>query len=117
MEERRTSARINTNLTAQWETASGTARGIVTNGSAGGCFVRAQVEEPGDEPIQLSIRLPNGRQVRLWGQVAYYLPLKGFGLHFNCPSEEDGVMLGLWRNYLRTLQRPADEPCPSLSYL
>ena len=115
MKERRKTERINTHLLAQWETASGSLHGTVINGSAGGCFVRAQVDEPNDEPIQLSIQLPDGKHVRLWGEVAYYLPLEGFGLHFNCSSDEGPAMLKLWLDYLHTLDRQADQYCLSLS--
>ncbi len=102
MKERRKSERINTHLLAKWETAAGRFQGTVINSSAGGCFVRAQIDEPGDEPIQLSVQLPDGKQVQLWGEVAYYLPLEGFGLHFSCSSDEDPMMLSTWLDYLRT---------------
>ena len=105
MEERRKSTRIETFLQAQWETNSGIHEGTVINSSAGGCFVQAQVEEPGDEPVRLAIQLPNGKRIHLWGEVAYYLPTMGFGLHFTHSSDEDGLMLDTWLDYLQIPQR------------
>ena len=99
MEERRKSARIDLNLPAQWETASGVHEGTVINCSGGGCFVQAQVEEPGDEPMKLAIQLPNG-DIQLWGKVAYYLPTMGFGLQFIRRSDEGQLMLNRWLDYL-----------------
>lgn len=99
MEERRSSERAETNLHAQWETASGVQDGTIINCSTGGCFVQALVDEPDNEPVKLAIQLPNGESIQLWGQVAYYLPTMGFGLHF---SDEDQSMLQAWLDYLKT---------------
>jgi len=104
MDERRKSERIGTHLLAQWETPTGVQHGIVTNGSAGGCFVLAQVEEPGDELLELKIQLPDGRLVRLWGAVAYYLPTEGFGLQFASSAKEGRAVLKLWLDYLHTFK-------------
>ncbi|SRR6266496_2919893 len=105
MEERRKSPRVETLLQAQWETDSGAHEGTVINCSAGGCFVQAQVEEPGDEAVRLAIQLPNGKRVHLWGEVAYYLPTMGFGLHFTHSSDEDRLMLDTWLDYLHLSHR------------
>jgi hypothetical protein len=101
MEERRKSPRLDLNLPAQWETESGTHQGTVINCSVGGCFIRAQVEEPGDEPMKLAIHLPNGNDIELWGSVAYYLPTMGFGLRFTSRSDESH--LNRWLDYLKSL--------------
>ncbi len=116
MEERRKSTRLDLNLPAQWETASGVHEGTVINCSVGGCFVQAQVEEPGDEPMKLAIQLPNGNDIELWGSVAYYLPTMGFGLRFTSSSGEGHRMLNRWLDYLRSvhsssiLQGPNAQP-------
>ncbi len=102
MEERRKSPRIDLHLPAQWETTSGVHEGTVINCSVGGCFVQAQVEEPGDEPMKLAIQLPNGRDIQLWGKVAYYLPTMGFGLQFSSRSDEQ-LMLNRWLDYLQAV--------------
>lgn len=104
MEERRRAERIRTHLPAQWESSSGVQQGTIVNGSGGGCFVLAQVEEPGDEPVRLAIQLPNGSCVRMLGEVAYYLPTEGFGLQFNHSSIEERAMLDMWIDYLHTLE-------------
>ncbi|HUS12382.1 MAG TPA: PilZ domain-containing protein [Pyrinomonadaceae bacterium] len=101
MEERRKSPRIDLHLSAEWETTSGVHVGTVINCSEGGCFVQAQVEEPGDEPMKLAIQLPNGGAIQLWGKVAYYLPTLGFGLQFSIRSDEGQLMLNRWRDYLQ----------------
>ena len=104
MEERRKSERIDLHLLAQWETTSGVHEGTIVNCSVGGCFVQAQVEEPGNEPMKLAMQLPNGTRIQLWGEVAYYLPTMGFGLKFGNASDEDQVMLNIWRDYLQAHQ-------------
>ena len=100
MEERRKSLRIDLHLPVQWETASGILEGTVINCSVGGCFVQAQVEEPGNEPMKLAIQLPDGKDIQLWGRVAYYLPTMGFGLRFTPRSGEGQLMLNKWLDYL-----------------
>ena len=111
MEERRTSTRIDLHLPAKWETTSGVHEGTLINCSAGGCFVQALVEEPDDEPMKLAIQLPNGKDIQLWGKVAYYLPTMGFGLQFTSRSDEGQLMLKRWLDYLQSvhpsLQRQA----------
>lgn len=101
MEERRKTPRIDLHLPAQWETPSGLHEGTVINCSVGGCFVQAQVEEPGNEPVKLAIQLPNGKDIQLWGKVAYYLPTMGFGLQFTIGSGEGQLMLNRWFDYLQ----------------
>lgn len=103
MEERRKSTRLDLNLPARVETASGVHEGTVINCSVGGCFVQVQVEEPGDEPMKLAIQLPTGN-VELWGRVAYYLPTMGFGLRFTNNSGEGNRMLNRWLDYLQTVR-------------
>jgi PilZ domain len=96
MEERRKSTRIETQLAARWETPTGFHEGTVVNCSSGGCFVQAQVEEPGAEPVKLRVQLPNGKHMNLWGQVVYYLPTMGFGLRFTNPSTANQLMIEIW---------------------
>jgi hypothetical protein len=100
MEERRKTERIETSLQVQCETDSGVLEGTVINCSLAGCFVQGEVEEPGDEPIRLTIQLPNGTAIQLWGSVAYYLPTMGFGLHFTHLSDQS--MFDEWRRYIET---------------
>ena len=101
MDERRKSPRIDLNLPAQWESESGVHEGTIINCSSGGCFVKAQVEEPGNEPMKLAIQLPDGKALQLWGKVAFYLPTMGFGLHFTSRSGENQNMLQRWLDYLQ----------------
>ena len=102
MEERRQSERIDLRLLTQWETVSGVHQGTIVNCSVGGCFVQAQVEEPSTEPIKLSMQLPNGTDIHLWGNVVYYLPTLGFGVQFVSASDEGRLMLRKWFDYLQT---------------
>jgi hypothetical protein len=104
MKERRESERKDLHLLAQWETASGIHEGTIVNCSVGGCFVQAQVEEPGNELMKLTMQLPNGRRLHLWGEVAYYLPTMGFGLKFDNSSDEGQAMLNILRDYFQTQQ-------------
>jgi hypothetical protein len=100
MEERRKSQRIDLKLPAQWETESGVYEGTIINCSPAGCFVQAQVEEPGDEPVKLAIKLPDGKDIQMWGTVAFYLPTMGFGLRFTSRSGENQSMLNRWLDLL-----------------
>ena len=108
MDERRKSRRVDLNLPAHWESAAGVHEGRIINCSVGGCFVQAQVEEPGNEPVKLAIRLPDGKNLQLWGRVAFYLPTMGFGLHFTSGQS----MLKGWLDYLQanTPIRSSTEP-------
>lgn len=103
MEDRRNSKRVELLLSAHYKTTSGVCNGTVINGSAGGCFVLAQVEDPGDEPMKLTILLPTGESLELWAEVAYHLPTKGFGLQFINRSDEGQAMLNIWRTYLHLM--------------
>ena len=98
MEERRKSPRVDLNLPAHWESETGVHKGSIINCSADGCFVQALVEEPGNEPLKLAIQLPDGKDLQLWGRVAYYLPTMGFGMHFYA----DQSTLKGWLDYLQT---------------
>lgn len=104
MDERRKSERIDLRLVAHWETVSGVQEGTIVNCSVSGCFVQAQVEEPSNVPMKLSMQLPNGIDIHLWGKVAYYLPTLGFGLQFTSASDESQVMLKIWLDYLQTVR-------------
>lgn len=104
MEERRRTERIQTSLQAICETDSGVLEGTVINCSLAGCFVQVEVEEPGDEPVRVTIQLPNGTPIQLWGNVAYYLPTMGFGLHFTHHAGNDQSMFDMWRRYIETVK-------------
>lgn len=104
MDERRKSPRVDLNLPAHWESETGVHKGRIINCSVDGCFVQAQVEEPGNEPLKLAIQLPDGKDLQLWGRVAYYLPTMGFGMHFTSGQS----MLKGWLDYLQT-----NTPLPS----
>lgn len=104
MEERRKSKRVDLNLPAHWESATGVQEGRIINCSVGGCFVAGEVDEPGNEPLKLKIQLPDGRDLQLWGRVAYYLPTMGFGMHF---TSGQSTLKG-WLDYLQN-----NAPLPS----
>lgn len=107
MEERRKSGRVRLNLPACLETESGPRSGVVLNGSTDGCFVHARVEEPGDDPVQVGVRLPHGEWIYLWGEVVYYLPTEGLGLQFTSPTAEAALMLNEWLRYLSSVGETA----------
>ena len=107
MEERRASKRVQTHLHVKWETASSVREATITNCSVHGCFVQAAIEEPGNKPVKLTVQLPNGTSVQLWGVVAFHLPTLGFGLHFRPRSGQDQLAFDDWRNYVEE-QRARD---------
>ena len=107
MEERRKSKRIQTHLPVQWETPSYVLEATITNCSVHGCFVQAEVKDPGNEPVRLTIHLPCGTSIKLWGTVAFHLPTLGFGLHFMPDPREDWLAFEKWRDYVEE-QRARD---------
>ena len=109
MEERRRSKRVQTSLHVQWETHSNVRDATITNCSVHGCFVEDEVEEPGTRPVKLTVQLPNGISIQLWGMVAFHLPTLGFGLHFKprSRSPQDRLTFDRWRNYVQE-QRARD---------
>jgi len=113
MAERRRSKRVQTSLHVQWETPSSTEKASITNCSVHGCFVQAEIEEPGNEPIRLTVQLPSGTSIELWGTVAFHLPTLGFGLHFMPHSNQDPSAFDKWRAYVeeqRAQDLVMDEP-------
>jgi hypothetical protein len=62
--------------------------------------VEVAVEEPGNEPVKLTVRLPNKTLIELWGTVAFHLPTMGFGLHFIQHPDEDRLTFYKWRDYV-----------------
>ena len=100
MEERRRSKRVQTSLHVQWQTHSSVREATITNCSVHGCFVQAEVEEPGNEPVKLTVQMPNGTSIELWGTVAFHLPTMGFGLHFMPHAKQDPSAFDKWRTYV-----------------
>ena len=105
MEERRKDERVPMSLPARWETPSGVHRGLVLNGSAGGCFVETLGEDPGDEPLRLELQMPDGGRLHLWGEVAYYLPTMGFGLQFVDSPGDGDLRNEAWLAHLSGLKK------------
>jgi PilZ domain len=113
MEDRRKSKRVQTHLHVQWETHSSVRQATITNFSVHGCFVQDEVEEPGNRPVKLTIKLPDGISIELWGTVAFHLPTLGFGLHFRPRSGQDQLTFDEWRHYVEE-QRGHDLVEPSI---
>ena len=105
MEERRKEERIPMSLPVRWETPSGVHEGVLLNGSAGGCFVQASGEDPGDEPLRLEFQMPDGGRLHLWGEVSYYLPTRGFGLQFVASPHANDVESEAWLAHLSALRK------------
>jgi hypothetical protein len=112
MEERRKSKRVQTHLQVEWKTAASVRAATITNCSVHGCFVQDEVDELGNEPIRLTVQLPNGPAIELWGTVAFHLPTLGFGLHFSPLAKQD-QSFDTWRAYVeeqRALDSVKEEP-------
>jgi hypothetical protein len=106
--ERRKSRRVLMSLQASWGTSARLQPAVVINGSAQGCFLQTQADEPGDDLVRLVIRLPQGEAVQLWGEVTYYLPTVGFGLQFVEGAEGGDPGLEKWAEYVRVAELNAD---------
>jgi hypothetical protein len=110
MEERREISRLQMELPAHWESSQGTRSAVILNGSARGCFLKTQMEEPDDDALNIVIGLPHGEWISLWGEVAYYLPTEGFGLQFTSPPDCADAMLEKWLEYLCSLRENLNNP-------
>ena len=100
--ERRESPRYRVSLRARWGGGEWAGReGTVTNLSADGCFVMTEDAAAAGELVQVSIELPGGEALPLWGKVIHRAEGGGFAIHFSTFSQ------GGARERLKALLREA----------
>ena len=81
-EERRGEERVPLRLELRWESLSGKRAARMSDMSLSGCYVETMTPVTVGELIRFEVQLPTGRWLPLIGDVVYYLPGMGFGLHF-----------------------------------
>lgn len=90
----RSAERVLVNLHARWDGNFDQREGTITDISTGGCFVLTAGEVSPMELVEVEIELPTeGRWVRLWGQVMYFVEEIGFGLRFAGINDEQLALL------------------------
>jgi hypothetical protein len=92
-QERRTNQRKRLLLEAKWESMSHTHEARVDDVSLGGCFVNTYGHVESDEQINLQIRLPSGKWLRIQGRVASYQRGVGFGIAFTSLTKQETEVL------------------------
>ena len=91
--ERRYNPRAPLNLNVQWEGYIGPQKGTLTDISTTGCFVLCSGEVLDGQRVQISIKLPKGKVVRLWGEVINHVDDVGFAVQFTSIDESEKKFL------------------------
>jgi hypothetical protein len=81
-DEKRSSDRIATNLSARWHGISGAHEGRIEDLSPTGCFVNTTGAVDVGEMVSLLIQLPSGAWLPLRGKVAFFHQMTGFSVAF-----------------------------------
>ena len=80
--ERRSSPRAPVSLGIQWEGYVGPRKGTISDISTGGCFVLCSGEVLDGQRVKISLKLPKGKAVQLWGEVVNHVDDIGFAVRF-----------------------------------
>ncbi len=88
MEDRRSRPRLSVSLEAVWDGSTGNHPAVITNLSAGGCFLDTVGETMRGEIVCFRVLLPDGDWLYLEGEVRHYVPASGFGVQFVDLEEE-----------------------------
>ena len=88
-EDKRSEARVSTNLQARWGGLTGDHEGRIEDLSLWGCFVNTMGRADVGEVVGIEIKLPNEQWLALRGEVMSYQQGIGFGLKFTFLTEEE----------------------------
>ena len=88
--ERRRHERLSVYLKVRWEGLLGRYEGMLSDMSAGGCFILTDEKVHIRELLRLEIQLHTGEWVRIWGEVSNSFPPVGFGVMYTEVDDEDG---------------------------
>lgn len=80
--DRRIDPRAPINLGISWEGYIGPRKGTVSDISTGGCFVLCSGEVLDGQRVKISIKLPKGKAIYLWGEVVNHVDDIGFAVRF-----------------------------------
>ena len=88
--ERRQHERLSVYLKVRWEGLLGTYEGMLSDISAGGCFILADEKITLRELLRLEIQLHTGEWMKVWGEVTNCFPPVGFGVMYTEVDDDDG---------------------------
>src|SRR5437870_629200 len=88
--ERRQHERLSVYLKVRWEGLLGCYEGMLSDISAGGCFILADEKTVLRELIRLEIQLHTGGWMKVWGVVSNCFPPVGFGVMYTEVDAEEG---------------------------
>jgi len=88
--ERRRYERLTVYLKVRWEGLLGRYEGMLSDLSAGGCFILSDDKVTPRELLRLEIQLHTGEWVKVWGEVSNCFPPVGFGVMYTEVDDEDG---------------------------
>ena len=100
-DERRRQERVPLMLELRWESLSGKHAARISDMSLGGCYVETMGQVTLGEVIRFEIQLPTGRWIPLIGEVVYFIPAMGFGLHFRSMTETQREMIASLLDYIK----------------
>jgi hypothetical protein len=89
--ERRQHERLSVYLKVKWEGLLGYHEGMLSDISAGGCFILADEKVTLRELVRLEIQLHTGGWMKVWGVVSNCFPPVGFGIMYTEVDEEGEV--------------------------
>jgi hypothetical protein len=88
--ERRRHERLSVYLKVRWEGLLGSYRGMLSDISAGGCFILADGPVRLKELIRLEIQLHTGEWIKVWAEVTNHFPPVGFGVMYTEVDDDEG---------------------------
>ena len=88
--ERRRHERLSVYLKVRWEGLLGSYKGMLSDISAGGCFILADEPVTLKELIRLEIQLHTGEWIKVWAEVSNTFPPVGFGVMYTEVEDDDG---------------------------
>ena len=89
--ERRRHERLSVYLKVRWEGLLGSFEGMLSDISAGGCFILADDKVKVKELIRLEIHLHTGDWMKVWGEVTNCFPPVGFGVMYTEVDDDGGA--------------------------
>ncbi len=89
--ERRRHERLKVYLKVRWEGLLGAHEGMLSDISAGGCFILSDEKVMLKELLRLEIQLHTGEWMKVWGEVSNCFPPVGFGVTYTEVDDDGGA--------------------------
>lgn len=99
--ERRSDERFKTQLDVEWEGLIGRQKGTLSDINAQGCFILCSGEVSDGEKILIFLPMPDGRKIRIWGEVVNHVYEIGFAAKFIGLSKTQKDFLEVFIDTLR----------------